>query len=937
MKHTGLLLIACFLVSLVQAQTVRERINFDDDWYFAFGHPTDKSKDFNTGTSYFTYLAKARYGGDGATTLGFDHRPWRKLNVPHDWAVEMPFDAKGSHSHGYKAVGPGFPDVSVGWYRKVFLIDSLDLGKQIFLDFDGVSRDSKVWVNGHYLGNEPSGYQSFSYNISDILNYGSENIVAVRADVSMEEGWYYEGAGIYRHVWLRKTPNVHIPKDGTFVHSQISENSANITVEADIANNDTQAFDIEVRHLLKDANGNTISTSEGSHVQLEPMGQTTVKANLSVEKPQLWSLDNPYMHSMVTQLLVDGNMVDEYTTPFGIRSVHFDSDKGFFLNGEHIKLKGTNNHQDHAGVGCAMPDDLIRWRIQQLKNFGSNAIRSSHNPPTPELLQLCDEMGMLVIDENRLMGTTEKALHELERLIRRDRNHPSVIVWSIGNEEWGIEWNDIGARMTQTMQNYAKQIDPTRPINVAVSGGWGDGSSTTVEVMGFNYLVHGDTDEYHKRFPNTPCIGTEEGSTYTTRGVYEVDDEKQYKTAYDVIPLDDWFTIQECWKHYYERDYLAGMFIWTGFDYRGESTPYTWPSVTSYFGMMDLCGFPKDNVYYLKSWWQNKEDVLHLLPHWNWQGREGDIIDVWAYSNAEEVELWLNGRSLGKKQMELNGHLTWDVPYEAGSIKAVSYKNGQEVMVAERVTTGSPASIQLSNDKSKLNNKGVSMVSVEVLDENGNAVPTADNLIHLEIEGPGQIIGVGNGNPTSVEKEVFVDDYQQLELPDAQVLELNADEAEALLATLGKKDRKRISKLSVVSAMSASFELNQLPDDSQTITWFYHHVGESQQIYINGHLLSAETLVSNGLASFVINNEWLSKGKNDVLIITKPFEPKHKWDNPNKKPGVIQVITKAENNKRRLFNGLAQVIIQASGEAGEITLKAKSEGLEAASLKINVE
>ncbi|MCU4174269.1 beta-galactosidase GalA [Carboxylicivirga sp. N1Y90] len=937
MKHTGFLLIACFLFSLVQSQTARERINFDNNWYFAFGHPTDKSKDFNTGTSYFTYLAKARYGGDGATTLAFDHRAWRKLNLPHDWAVEVPHSASASHSHGYKAIGPGFPDVSVGWYRKVFVIDSIDLGKQIFLDFDGVSRDAKVWVNGHYLGNEPSGYQSFSYNISDILNYGSENIVAVRADVSMEEGWYYEGAGIYRHVWLRKTPNVHIPKDGTFVYSQISENSANITVEADIANNDTQAFEIEIRHQLIDASGKIISTSEVSHVQLKPMGQTTVKANLSAEKPQLWSLENPYLHRMVTQLLVDGHLVDEYTTPFGIRSVRFDADKGFFLNGEHIKLKGTNNHQDHAGVGCGMPDDLIRWRIQQLKNFGSNAIRSSHNPPTPELLQLCDEMGMLVIDENRLMGTTKKALQELERLIRRDRNHPSVIVWSIGNEEWGIEWNDIGARMTQTMQNYAKQIDPTRPINVAVSGGWGDGSSTTVEVMGFNYLVHGSTDEYHKKFPNTPCIGTEEGSTYTTRGIYEVDDEQHYKTAYDVKPLEDWFTIQECWKHYCERDYLAGMFIWTGFDYRGEPTPYAWPSVTSYFGMMDLCGFPKDNVYYLKSWWQNKEDVLHLLPHWNWQGREGDTIDVWAYSNAEEVELWLNGRSLGKKQMELNGHLTWDVPYEPGTIKAVAYKNGQTVKVTERTTAGKPSSIQLSNTQSELNNKGVAMITVEVLDEKGVVVPTADNLIHFELEGPGKIIGVGNGNPTSLEKEVFVDDYQQLELPEATIYELKSTEAEEWLAVLDKKERKRILTLPGVKVMTATFELEQTPYDSQTITWFYHHVGEAQQIYINSHLLSAETIASGGLASFVIHNDWLNKGKNDAVIITKPFEPKHKWDDPNKKPGVIQVLTKSETNKRRLFNGLAQVIVQESDKPGTIILQAKSDGLENSSLSIKVE
>ena len=455
--------------------------------------------------------------------------------------------------------------------------------------------------------------------------------------------------------------------------------------------------------------------------------------------------------------------------------------------------------------------------------------------------------------------------------------------------------------------------------------------------MGFNYLVHGSTDEYHEKFPNTPCIGTEEGSTYTTRGIYVVDDEKHYKTAYDVKPLKDWFTIQECWKHYYERDYLAGMFIWTGFDYRGEPTPYAWPSVTSYFGMMDLCGFPKDNVYYLKSWWQQKEDVLHLLPHWNWQGREGDTIDVWAYSNCDEVELRLNGRSLGKKQMEFNGHLAWGVPFEPGTIKAVAYKNDEKVKEVERVTAGMPTSVKLTSNINQLHNKAIAMVTVEVLDENGYVVPTADNLIRFEIEGPGRIIGLGNGNPTSLEKEVFIDDYKQVELPETKVFELGTSKAEALLSALTEKEQKRIFSLSGLSAMATEFLLDELPQSNQTYTWFYKNVGNSQSIYINGHLLSKETVESDSLVSFDVNNQWLKKGENEVLIVTKPFEPKHKWDNPNKKAGVIQVLTKSENPKRHLFNGLSQVIIQASDIPGDIKLTAKSNGLKTAWLTIKSE
>ena len=608
------------------AQVVRERINFDKDWKFAFGHPSDVEKDFNTGTSYFTYLAKAGFG-DGAAAVAFDDRAWRPLNLPHDWAVEVPFDAKGSHSHGYKAIGRNFPDVSVGWYRKHFTIDEADYGKQFYIDFEGVSRDAKVWVNGHYLGNEPSGYQSFGYNITDILNYGGENVIAVRADVTMEEGWYYEGAGIYRHVWLQKNAPLHVRKNGTFVYADIDADKAKVSVKTEVENRNQEASAYIVTQQIINAEGKVLAETRSGENTIAAMAKGEVDLSMDVINPHLWSLEDPYLHTVITQIVVDGKVIDEYKTRTGFRTVHFDADKGVFLNGKHVKLKGTNNHQDHAGVGCAMPDELIRWRLQQLKNFGSNAYRSSHNPATPELLDMCDEMGILVIDENRLMGSHQEAFDEVERLIRRDRNHPCIFVWSMGNEEWGIECNVLGERITTTMQNFARTLDPTRPMNAAVSGGCNQGVSVAVEVMGYNYLGQWDTDKHHELFPDQPSMGTEEGSTWATRGIYFDDPEKHYMRAYDHLPRPSWETIETSWKHYAERDYLAGMFIWTGFDYRGEPTPYAWPSITSYFGMMDLCGFPKDNVFYLKSWWGN-EPVLHLLPHWNWEGKEGDTIQV---------------------------------------------------------------------------------------------------------------------------------------------------------------------------------------------------------------------------------------------------------------------------------------------------------------------
>lgn len=928
------LIATLFLIVMCNAFGQRETVSFDDNWSFAFGHARNKSHDFNTGTSYFTYLAKARYGADGAAAMNYDHRSWRPVNLPHDWAVEMPFSKDGSHSHGYKAVGPGFPEVSVGWYRKSFNIDEADLGKEIFLDFDGVSRDSKVWVNGHYMGNEASGYQSFSYNITDILNYGGSNSVAVRADVSMEEGWYYEGAGIYRHVWLRKTPQLHIPKNGVFVYSSVMNNKANIGVDFEVVNKGSEQELFQVRCTITNGDDVVLTKTNTLDLNLDPMTQLSRSCSMTIDNPHLWNLDDPYLHHLKVEILQDGVLIDEYATKFGIRTIRFDADRGFFLNNRHVKLKGTNNHQDHAGVGCAMPDALIRWRVQQLKAFGSNAIRSSHNPPTPELLQACDELGVLVIDENRLMGTTDQALSELERLIRRDRNHPSVIVWSIGNEEWQIEGTEVGARMTETMQNFAKTIDPTRPVNVAVSGGWGVGSSTTVEVMGFNYLVHGNTDDYHREFPNTPCIGTEEGSTYTTRGVYSVDDDQHYKTAYDVKPLPDWFTIQECWKHYDARDYLAGMFIWTGFDYRGEPTPYAWPSVTSYFGMMDLCGFPKDNVYYLKSWWQKEETVLHILPHWNW--KSGDTIDVWVYSNCDAVDLQLNGQSLGKQTMAKNGHLSWNVPFEAGSLKAIGYKAGIVVSEAERHTAFKAQHIQLSADRTLLNGeKDVAMVQVELLDEYGHAHPLANNDISFEVVGPGQIIGLGNGDPTSLEKDVFVDEYHRIDLPDTELYSTRDNEVQKYMEQLPRDVQEEVIKNQDRKLLISSFTLEQKPSANTRYTLFYKDMGDNQQLFINGHLIDRARKASKQAAEYLVSSSLLSEGKNVLLVVTHPFQPAHQWDHPNRNPGTIQCRETAEIPHRKLFNGLAQVIVQAE-DVGFIQLKASGKGLKDATLTIEV-
>ncbi len=510
----------------------RERSKLDFGWRFAFGNAADRSRDFDPGGSEFSYLAKTGFASGGAAP-DFDDRTWRELDLPHDWAVEAPFDERASNSHGSKAIGRQFPERSVGWYRKSFFVPSSDVGKRISLEFDGVFRDSQVWVNGHYLGREESGYSSFAYNVTEFLNYGEKNVVAVRVDASLEEGWFYEGAGIYRHVWLVKTNPLHVERHGTFVTAEVTDGSALVAIRVTITNDGRELADFRITHSIVDANGREVAAIKTVESKLPPGESHEYTSTIDVDQPQLWSLESPHLYRLMTKVQDGSHIVDSYETPFGIRTIGFDPQSGFFLNGKHVRLYGTNNHQDHAGVGVAVPDALQEFRIARLKEVGCNAYRCSHNPPTPELLDACDRLGMLVIDETRAMGTSATQLGQLEQLIRRDRNHPSVVLWSIGNEEWGIEGNEKGERIAATMQALVQRLDPTRRVTVASSGNWGKGVSVPIDVMGFNYYTHGNTDHFHEQFPDKPSIGTEEGSTFSTRGVYVEDRDRQHLTAYD--------------------------------------------------------------------------------------------------------------------------------------------------------------------------------------------------------------------------------------------------------------------------------------------------------------------------------------------------------------------------------------------------------------------
>lgn len=931
----------CFLLlvtycSLAQNGSPREQILIDEGWRFSFGHPYDTDKDFNHGTAYFSYLSKTG-NGDGPASASFDDRAWRLLDLPHDWAVEQDFSEKASFSHGFKTAGKGFPDRSIGWYRKKITIPESDLGRIVTIKFDGVFRNSKVWFNGHYLGNEDSGYNGFEYDVTAYINYGKENTIAVRVDASMEEGWFYEGAGIYRHVHLQKTNQLYVPTNGTYVTTAIKAGFAEVTAVASVENKSSYKGSIEVLQTVFDPSGKQVAsaTEKGTAPGFYKTQGFTSKFNIT--NPLLWDIDSPNLYKLVTQVKQEGKVVDTYKTTFGIRSIRFDAEEGFFLNGKHLKLQGTNNHQDHAGIGTALPDELQYFRIQKLKEMGSNAYRCSHHPPTPELLEACDRLGMLVIDETRLMGINDLHLGNVQYMIERDRNHPSVFCWSVGNEEWNIEGNIMGERITTTMQDFAKSIDPTRPVTVGISSGFKSGISSVVEVMGYNYLGNGDIDAHRSQFKQQPGMGTEEGSTFATRGIYFTDDAKHYQNAYDRKPRPTFYSIEEGWKFYATRPYLAGMFIWTGFDYRGEPTPYGWPSVTSYFGMMDVCGFPKDNVYYLKSWW-GKEPVLHILPHWNWQGMEGKEIDVWIYSNCDEIELFLNKKSLGKKKMEQYGHLEWKVAYKPGTIEAIGYKNGKKQLTEVQKTTAKPATITLTPHKQLLNKTNdAAVVTVEVTDKNGLHVPVANDEITFAVKG-GEIIGVGNGDPTSLEKDKFIDDIALVAITGFQEQALVTADLPQQLPSYPEDKWKEAFKdrdyknLAPAYVYRGQFDLANLSKDA-VVSFFYQKVGVEAVVFVNGKKVNPS---ATDAQKYLLNADVLKQGANTIAIVATPVHKVKDWDVINSNPGTIQVITPSGAWKRKLFSGYAQVIVQPDGSGSEIVLSATGKELKQGSTTIKL-
>ena len=775
MTHLNKLLFILICMSLwlafpIYGQATREHILLDNHWKFTLGHATDPSKDLY----YRVYndFSKTLSKGINFSSIDYDDSSWQTVDLPHDWAVTLPFSEKGDWSHGYKALGNAFPERSIGWYRKTFDLSKAEAGKRIELQFDGIFRDSRCWVNGIYVGQHLSGYTGVKYDITDLVHFGKPNVITVRVDATQNEGWFYEGAGIYRHVWLNSYSPVHSSPDEVFIYTKSIGKQAEMHAEATVYNRDTSSQTFQVEWTVLNREKKVIATHQSANATFAPNEKLTVKSNFNIPNAQLWDTEHPYLYTLITKITANGKTTDLIHTRFGVRIFSYKPD-GFYLNNKKMKIKGVCVHQDHAGVGTALLDELQYYRVGLLKAMGANAYRTAHHPHSPVVLQACDSLGLLVMDETRLLNSGREYRQQFEDLIKRDRNHASVFMWCIGNEEEKIQSTETGERIARTLVSLQQHLDPSRVSTYGANvGNESEGVSAAIPVRGFNYNLYGLTD-YEKEHPNQPIIGTEVASTVGTRGVYlpeiELDKAGGYSGHFVADTLRAYLIDQDksypSWASQAQQWYsttandsrFMGGFVWTGFDYRGEPTPFAWPNISSHFGVMDVCGFPKNVYYYYKAQW-GEMPVLHIAPHWNLNQPQGTVVKVWVYGNTEEVELFLNGKSLGKQKTPTFGHLYWDVPYEKGTLKAVGTKNGKRV-TTEVTTTENPFAIMLSPHKTKLKagKQDAVVVNVSVVDKKGREVPDAQNLIQFELIGDATIAGVGNGDPSSHEKDTFAE------------------------------------------------------------------------------------------------------------------------------------------------------------------------------------
>ena len=728
----------------------RKTTLINNDWTFHLGNASSMLSDFTHGTEYFTYVTKigSNNGNKGPASADFDDSSWQKVSLPHDWAVDLPFSENASHSHGYKCLGWQYPQNSIGWYRHRMNIPYSEYGKHFELRFDGIYRNSQVFFNGIYLGGEQSGYLSSVYDITPYIKFGEDNVIVVRADASLEEGWFYEGAGIYRDVWLIETSDLHVAQMGT----KVLTNWGKVNITSKISNDDFRtgkSRTVAVNYKIEDPYGQIVASSDQKIIELRPLEQGTIETEMKVSVPFMWDFDARYMYKLHTYVWCGGSVVDEEVTSFGFRDLEYHNTRGFLLNNRRVEIVGVNLHQDAAGVGSAIPRELWRYRLQKLKDLGFNAVRCSHNPASPAMLDICDEIGLLVIDENRFGGASNEQLNNLQRMMERDINHPCIMLWSLGNEEWFLENDTRGFDTFRILSERAHVIDPTRKTVYANAGGAAILGST--DVIGYNYIAQNNVESDHFAHPDWFGIGTEETTGCGTRG------------ATATVPSEGWMlslnrrgvdadtrnssdlamrktiagktlnVIGRSWNYYNSRKRLGGMFYWTGYDYRGEPNPMAWPATGSQFGLLDYCGFPKDEMFYLQAQ-LSKKAIVHICPPVD--------NEVWVYTNCNEVELYADGKKVGVKSVAEGDYAYWTIPEGTRKLTAKGYRDG-----AAATSDTYPEELPKAKVKASKTNMAADGQDIIVLD-----LSSYDQM-QLSVSGPAEILGWGNGNPGFKEKE----------------------------------------------------------------------------------------------------------------------------------------------------------------------------------------
>lgn len=808
-----------------------KKLSLDRGWRF---HKGDiPMPEIHTHTA--CYMAAKAGGAMGPASTDYDYSSWEEVDIPHDWAVSNPFEEKWGPANGYKARGKA-------WYSKRFRLDEEYAGKQLLIEFGGVASHCVVYLNGSVIGRNFSGYNSFVVDATDMALFGDRlNTLAVYVDATAIEGWWYEGAGIYRHVDMYISGQLHIAHRGVFVHPELlCPGTWDTKTETEVENLTDETKTITLKSKVADDEGVIFGQAQTS-AEIEPGEQIKLIQSLLSYGVKLWDVDEPNMYTIISSLYEGDTLIEERKTRFGYRTISIDKDKGFFLNGRHLKLYGTCCHQDHAGVGVAVPDSIQDYRIRLLKEMGSNAYRCAHGNPAPEILDACDKYGLLVMDENRSFNSSSDGLKQIRDMVTRDRNHPSVVMYSIFNEE-PLQGTTIGKKLAVRLDREIRRYDNTRFTLGAMNNGVTseDGAFNVLDMTGFNYITH-TYDDFRARFPELPMIGSENNSAFQVRGEYKTDYSKNIIDSYDSECASWGNTYRDGFKQVDTREHMLGLFIWTGFDYRGEPTPFEWPSIGTFFGIMDTCGFKKD-AYYLNKAFFTEEPMIHALPHWNW--KKGEKVRVMTHTNCKEAEVFVNDVSLGRKTVDKYDMAEWETEFEAGTLKMVGYRNGIAVCEDEVRTAGKAVRLitEVSGASVIDGTDDAVAVNVYAVDENGVFVPDADMLVSFSAEG-GKVIGVGNGNPNSHEADKA--DSRKLFNGCCQAIVQETDGAERLVVTASAPGLEGVSvEIEVVKGHEKEY------------------IESVNEIYIGGWRANAELFKEKPAADIVIAdsdmNNWVS-------------------------------------------------------------------------------